>query len=1071
MQPLGSSGNNTQLGKCTETSSKCVIWDGPDINCLGVQLCAGQSIEVVVYHTAKALCDLLDMLNINMIDLECLTPPAGGTAPQNIQELTQVIITKLCELNQEVIDLQNVGSVPTYVDLPNCSSIIADCPATDSSGNPVTLTYTDNNGNQVTKLLLISPDGQTSPAVQYFATLICELFCRMTIAESEIADLRADVDNLMNQAAGALPPVDIQCPSITTSTQIVDPNDSTSGVLPDMGGVLCDTITQLTGTNPVTTLNNYNLVDNCFSNLYNATPMGVYPLLSPPPLKLGDLGAINNPTNLQEIMTNVWVALCDLRNFATIVKSNCCPVYCASVTTQLAASPPSASVPGASTRDTIRIIMEGSFVNYYGATIQATSICPPPGFDPAGPPSFFSGNLPYTVTITDQTGNVATFTEPSLEYLFTSGNYFDAVGLSNPPFNLINTEDYTVTLTGSIVAPDYTVCNINLTQTIPAVCDNQPLFSVTPAYVGYDGVTVQYTLPTTPGWPSSGTTPEQFKIEVIDPGTGNVLDTGYVDYNMYASNYLYIYGDADHILPNPGACVSGCINYFQTASIHPNKPYQIKVSIVYNCGTSVGTVTSTFTTFVPIEITLDASPAEMCVLQGDFTLVPEAGVPTADLSSNFTFPISFTPNTPITTTVFAKAGTKFGFVLNTPYVVDTPYVPAAGSNPATGACGVNQGTRCWGPPSLYKYYPGNTARSVFRDAIYDYAFEGCYDYVDCILSVDGALGYGGPLSVQNIDNNGTVSNKPGNAVATLNNAPTAPGYNDLQIPALYSANQPIPIAITPALHLVNSGAKPNLKIVINDTSSSDLATQNLVYIQPSALAAKTISYNADTLGWFANVGYTAPANVYTTSAAGWTVNPEGVPAFMQIEVYKWIGNAWTVSPSSVYYVTSDWLNAGLAGISSTGFIMNTSNIGLRDKVKILWTTGCANQNTLPNPYVSSGSGSIGTGDLSYGKIEISQDPYPGIIGPFIACDHKQNYSYSSVSGGYNTYDPSVSCSVTVPYTGSILWGEIANLPQKQFNIVGGCPIPSAFAPNAEIEFIMSHDTTITWTISDTSLSC
>ena len=1069
MQPLGSSGNNTQLGKCSETSSKCVIWDGPDINCLGVQLCAGQSIEVVVYHTAKALCDLLDMLNINMIDLECLTPPAGGTPPENIQQLTQLIITKLCVIDQEVNALQNTGSVPIYVDLLDCADpdIIANCP----SGT--TTEYTDVNGNKVTKLLLIGPDGQTSPAVQYLVLLICDLLCRMTTAEFEIADLRADVDNLMNQAAGALPPVDINCPAISTSTQIVDPNDPTSGVVPDIGNVLCDTITQLTGTNPITTLNNYNLVDNCFSNLYNAAPMGVYPLLAPPPVKLGDLGAINNPTNLQEIMTNVWVALCDLRNFATIVKGNCCPAYCAAVTTELAASPPDSSVPGASTRDTIRIIMAGYFTNFYGALIQANSIVPSPGFDPAGPPSYYDGFTPYTITITDQSGNTATFNQPSIQTLFTSGNYFDATGLTSPPFNLVNTDDYDITLTGYITAPDFTTCPISLTQTVPAVCDNAPLSVISIAAVGYDGVTLQYSLPTTPGWPASGTVPQYFHIEIFD-SLGTSLDSGTIDYNVYANNYIYIYGDVDHILPNPGACVSGCANFFQSSAITPNGNFYVKVSIEYNCGVSAGTMSPTFLTFVPIEITLDASTADACVLQGDFTLVPEAGVLPADLSANFQYPMSFAPSSPITTIVYAKAGTKFGFKLNTPYIVDTPISTSNGTT--IGACPTNNATRCWGPPSLYKYYPTNTSAKVFQDAIRNYPLEGCYDYVDCQLSVDSNLGYTGITSVKNIDNTGSNLQKPGNAIATFDNSPTAVGYDDLQIPLSYALPQPIPITISPLLHPLNGGAKPSLKIIIEDVNTY-LADQALVYLQPSALAPKTINYNADTLGWFGAAGITPVSNSYTSSPQGWTVSPEGVPIFIQIEVYKWLGNGnWSSSPNSVYYITSDWVKTpGLPNIGTTGFTMNTANIGLRDKIKIMWTTGCSNQNST-SPYTSGSP--YGINDISYGKLEISQDPYPGVIGGFSACDNKPNTTYNAASTGYNIVTPGTSCTIpSVPTDGSLLWGEINNLPQSSYNIPGlggvdkGCILLYTTNPNAPIEFIMSHDTTIKWTLSNAALTC
>lgn len=1049
MQPLsGKPTGSSTLGKCSETRSSCIIWDGPDIKCLGVELCKGQSIDVIVYNTANTLCKILEELKIDVVDLDCLIQNPETGLPQNIQELTQLIVTKLCELNQDVIELQTAGTTDVYVRLPDCDTIIANCPSN------VTTQYTDSQGNFVTSLLLISADGQTSPAVEYLATLICDLLCRMSSAESEIKDLRDDVDNLMNQAAGALPPVDIQCPTITTSTQIVDPNDATSGVLPDMGTVLCDTVTQLTGTNPVTTLNNYTLVDNCFTTLSSAAPLGVYPSLSPPPLKLEDLGAIPNPTNLQEIMTNVWVTLCDIRNFANIVKASCCPVFCASVITDMVASPPGAAVPGASTRDTIRVMMNGTFTNYYNAVLTVNSYVGSPGLDPAGPPSFFDGNLPYTITITDQTGNVATFTQPSISYLFTSGNYFDATGLTNPPFSLINTEDYTVTLTGTVVAPDYTVCNVNLTTIVPAICDNEPLVSLTNAFVGFDGVTVQYTLPTTPGWPSSGTVPEQFVIEVYDVATGSVVDTGYIDYYNYTPNYIYIYGDSDNILPSPGACTSGCLNYFQTAAIHPNSSYQIIVSIKYNCGTSVGTASPTFKTFVPIVITLDASSADACVVQGNISLVPNAGTPLADLSSNFTASVPFVPNTPVTSTVYAKAGTTFGFILNTPYIIEAPL--------STQACPANSAVRCWGPPSLYKYYPGNTALSVFEDTEKQYTYEGCFDYVDCLLNIDGNLGYTGPSTFANINNNGVPGqDEPGNAVATLDNSQTTLGtYYPLTIPSGYNVNGPINISINPTLHLLNSSSRPSLSIIIDDPGAN-LSSRNLMYLQTKTLASKTVAYNGDILGWFSLAGYTPVSTSYVSSAAAWTAipTPTGVPAFVQIEVFKWLGTQYATSPNFTYYVTGEWLEAGLPNLTTTGFVMNTGAIQLRDKIKISWTPGCYNNNG--SGYVSGG-GTIGIGDVTYGKLEISQNPYPGIIGPFIACDTKANPSYTNVTSGFT---PSGCGAAT---NGCILWGETSNPPQNLYN-AGGCA--SGSTVNKVIEFVMTHDTTIKWTVDSVALTC
>ena len=1052
MQPLGSSGNNTQLGKCSETSSKCVIWDGPDINCLGVQLCAGQSIEVVVYHTAKVLCDLLDMLNINMIDLECLTPPAGGTAPQNIQELAQVIITKLCELNQDVIDLQNTGSTPVYVPLPDCDAIIANCPAN------VTTQYTDSQGNLVTSLLLISADGQTSPAVEYFAGLICDLLCRMTTAESEIADLRADVDNLINQAAGALPSVVVpDCINNNTNPQpMVDPNYPTVGAIPDMAILLCDIKTALVDNNPLSTLTNFDINVNaaCNTTIDTETPLGVYPLISPPPATLADLGAIANAATVQEVLTNMWVAICDLRNFANIVKTTCCPTLCASVVWDIAASLPQSS---GGSRDYLTVILSGTFTDWYGASISASSSVPtPPGFG-AGPLTTYNGALPYTITITDQSGGTATYTGTPVSDLFggTPVNLTGLVTISG----LNALDNWDLNFTSYIEAPDYSICNADIDLAIPAICDNEPLFSVSVAEIGYDGVTLTYVLPITPGWPVAGTTPQEFVIEIYD-SSNNLLETGTIPFANYAGYYIYIYSDVEHILPNPGACGAGCANFYQTDVITPNDSFYVNVSIGYNCGTSTPTVSPTFTTYVPIEITLNASTADLCVIEGDLTLVPESGTPSGDLSANFTYPISFVPDQPVVATVFAKAGTKFGFILNTPYIVNTPVTVTP--------CNTLQGTRCWGPPSLYKYYPGNTSAVAFQDTISQYPEAGCYDYIDCVLSVDGNLGYAGTTSVKNAYNNGTNLQQPGNAVATFDNSPTAVGYDDLEIPLTYNLGTPLTFNIDPTLHLLNAGAKPTLKVIIDDVNSA-LASQALVYIQPSTQAAKTISYNADTLGWFAATGNTPIANSYTSSAQGWTVSPEGVPAFLQIEVFKWLGGgSWSATPNATYYVTSDWLNTGLSNINTTGFAMITNNIKLRDKVRIYWTTGCDNQNT--GVYTPTGAGP-GIGNLSYGTLEISQDPYSALsptIGPFSACDAKRNFSYTAVTTGFNVFD--TACT-PIPYDGCFLWGDTSNYPQKEVN-VGGCVTPIAtLGYNTVIEFVMTHDTTIKWTLSNLPITC
>lgn len=1049
MQPV--TGNNSSgVNKCKETSSKCVVWDGPDINCLGISLCKGQSIEVIVYNTAKQLCDLLEMLNVSTIDLACLTPFPGTQLPENIIQVSELIITKLCELNEIIIDLQNTGTTLIQVPLPDCDQIIANCPVN------VTTQYTDANGNLVTQLPLIGSDGQTSPAVEYLAELICDLLCRMSTAETEIADLRTDVDNIMNQIAGALPPVIVPgcINGITTEQSIVDPDDATVGALPDMATLLCDIKEELVNGNSVNTLTAYaldpNVAVDCNTTISTATPLGVYPLMSPPPLIMEDLGAIYDPQTLQEVITNLWVAVCDLRNFAAIVKANCCPPYCNSVVWEMAAGTIDLS------RDTVRIYLNGTLTDYFGNTTIVASSVPSPGFDPTGPPSFYGGNFPYDITISDQSGNSITITDTPIEDLFTFGNFIDIPNLNSTgtPSFINPLDNYDVTLTAYIVAPDFSVCNQILTKTILSVCDNQPFVSLTNLYVGFDGVTIQYALPGG-AWPAGGTIAETIEIEIIDITNGGItVDSGSIDYANYTGNEIYIYSDSVNVLPS-GSCSGGCLNFFQTDNIQPNTTYQIKMRILYNCGTSAWTVSPSFTTFVPIEITLKGSAADVCVLGGSLQLIADGALP-GDISMNFEDTINFNPAADTVVTVFAKAGTQFGYVLDTPFIVDTLV--------AIQPCPVQVGTRCWGPPSLYKYQTGGTSLPYFQDMLSQYPIEGCYDYIDCSIVGDlVTLGYTGPTNLNNIDNPGTPANKPGNASQNLDNSPTAvPPYSPLIISAAFDPNSdPVPIQITidPVLHPMNGGAVPTLTVIITDTDGY-LADDSLIYFPAPSISNLapitqlgvpiTLSYNSRTISY--GVGTYLTTQGRPTSYLSAFLNdgdlPVGVPAFMKITIQKWNGATYMTPATGIYYITADWLNALLTNISTTGFTMTNTGLQLRDKIKIEWTSGVQNNNN--NPDYPLGSGGPGLAQQTIGKVTVTQDPYPGVISPFSACDVKYQPSYNIATAGN-----------LVQGAGCSLWGDTTFYPQAVYNTT----------TNKSIEFIVTGDTTIEWEVSSTVITC
>ena len=68
MKPL-----NIDKSGCSNTSSNCVVWQGPNIDC--IDLCKGDSITEVVYKLAVELCVVMDTFDLNNYDLKCF---AGG---------------------------------------------------------------------------------------------------------------------------------------------------------------------------------------------------------------------------------------------------------------------------------------------------------------------------------------------------------------------------------------------------------------------------------------------------------------------------------------------------------------------------------------------------------------------------------------------------------------------------------------------------------------------------------------------------------------------------------------------------------------------------------------------------------------------------------------------------------------------------------------------------------------------------------------------------------------------------------------------------------------------------------
>jgi|688.fasta_scaffold00187_15 hypothetical protein len=176
MKPL-----NLDNSPCSPVSSNCVIWQGPNIDC--ISLCTGDSISTVIYNLATELCTIMNQLDLSNLDLTCLQ--VGNNPPDTFSELIQLLINKIC----------NAGTGtpgPAAITDPcptNCIVPIADCFKTSAT--------------QTTMLLL--------DYVQMIGEKVCSLVDQIGTINTTITN----IDNRVTELENTPPPVPYVLPSFT----------------------------------------------------------------------------------------------------------------------------------------------------------------------------------------------------------------------------------------------------------------------------------------------------------------------------------------------------------------------------------------------------------------------------------------------------------------------------------------------------------------------------------------------------------------------------------------------------------------------------------------------------------------------------------------------------------------------------------------------------------------------------------------------------------------------------------------------------------------------------------------
>lgn len=279
---------NAEEKGCSPISSNCVIWQGPDIEC--IKLCKGDTVSDVVYKLATELCKLLDMFDIDAYELSCLN--LGNCGPADFQALIQLLIERICAL--EGIE---PGDTPSDSNgCPDCIVNIASC-----------FYFQNPQGDTVTTMQLVD-----------YVTAIGNMICTMT---AQIITINLTLQNHENR--------------ISTLENEEDPELVLPLVTPvcvtDQPGVAQEMNVVLTA------------LELQFCELIGATgsPIDIFAAIakqcanlnnSPVLAGSGVMGTIPGwqitVNNLASAINNMWLTICDIRSAILNIQNTCCPNDC-----------------------------------------------------------------------------------------------------------------------------------------------------------------------------------------------------------------------------------------------------------------------------------------------------------------------------------------------------------------------------------------------------------------------------------------------------------------------------------------------------------------------------------------------------------------------------------------------------------------------------------------------------------------------------------------------------------------------------------------------------------------------
>lgn len=298
---------------CSPTSSNCVVWQGPDLDCIGV--CKGDTISDVTYKMATELCTLMDMFDLDAYDLACLSIPNSET-PRDFKELTQILINKICTLE---------GITPSTTttetsDCPdNCLVTIASC-----------FYYTNEQGDTITTMTLVD-------YARAIGTRVCEIVDDITSLQAAVETLQYQINGTATSPGARKAPTtgglisdieDLQNDKADISSlqyEVNSKTDAAAGIVyvtNALRAVENSLIGQTDATGNATAL---------YQNIVKAGLIDNEDRVFGTGLMSGITGWTVNAQTAAASLGNLWLAVRDLRSAVDYIQENCCSTGCSSI--------------------------------------------------------------------------------------------------------------------------------------------------------------------------------------------------------------------------------------------------------------------------------------------------------------------------------------------------------------------------------------------------------------------------------------------------------------------------------------------------------------------------------------------------------------------------------------------------------------------------------------------------------------------------------------------------------------------------------------------------------------------